>query len=234
MVVPAHNETADLPNCLRALTTAALCLPRPVLIVVVLDACDDGSEALAGRFGPDVHFISVDAGNVGTARAAGFSYGRSVCATVDDASVWYATTDADSTVPADWLLQMTRADADMVLGVVRVPVWRHFPRDVARRYLHAYRAKYHSKGNGHNHIHGANMGFRADAYWRVGGFAALATGEDVDLVRRFESAGLRIDRDTRLSVLTSDRQIGRAPGGFAAHLRQLAGSVRKRTAEVSP
>ncbi len=130
---------------------------------------------------------------------------------------WYATTDADSTVSAQWLLAMTSADADMVLGVVRVPAWRHFPAEVARRYLRAY----HSKGPGHNHIHGANMGFRADAYWRVGGFRALPTGEDVELVERFEAAGMRIHRDAKLSVATSDRRQGRAPGGFAQHLRGL-------------
>jgi len=115
------------------------------------------------------------------------------------------------------LLAMTSADADMVLGVVRVPAWRHFPAEVARRYLRAY----HSKGPGHNHIHGANMGFRADAYWRVGGFRALPTGEDVELVERFEAAGMRIHRDAKLSVATSDRRQGRAPGGFAQHLRGL-------------
>ena len=60
------------------------------------------------------------------------------------------------------------------------------------------------------------MGFRADAYWHVGGFRALATGEDVELVERFEAAGLRIHRDASLSVATSDRRDGRAPGGFAA------------------
>ncbi len=38
VVVPAHNEREHLPRCLRALTTAALCLPVPVTIVVVL-AC---------------------------------------------------------------------------------------------------------------------------------------------------------------------------------------------------
>jgi len=46
VVVPAHNELEHLPRCLRALTTAALCIAVPVLIVVVLDACDDGSERL--------------------------------------------------------------------------------------------------------------------------------------------------------------------------------------------
>ena len=229
VVVPAHNELAHLPTCLRALTSAALCLPVPVMIVVVLDASDDGSDSLAGRYGPDAHFVSVEAGNVGAARAAGFEYARSACAAADLDRTWYATTDADSTVSADWLLRMTDADADMVLGVVRVPTWRHFPAAVARRYLRGY----HSKGHGHNHIHGANMGFRADAYWHVGGFRALATGEDVELVKRFEAAGMRIHRDAGLSVATSDRREGRAPGGFASHLRGLAGSARRRKADAS-
>jgi hypothetical protein len=74
------------------------------------------------------------------------------------------------------------------------------------------------------------MGFKAEAYWAVGGFRALPTGEDVELVARFEAAGLRIHRDAKLSVATSDRHDGRAPGGFAHHLRQLSGSVLKRGA----
>lgn len=224
VVVPAHNELAHLPGCLRALTTAAMCLPIPTLTVVVLDACDDGSERLAGEFGPDVHFVSVDAGNVGAARAAGFTYARSVCGAIAPERTWYATTDADSEVGASWLLQMTAAGADMVLGVVRIPVWRNFSAEVARRYLRGYQ----SKGLGHTHIHGANMGFRADAYWRVGGFRALQTGEDVELVERFEAAGMSIHRDAKLSVATSDRREGRAPGGFAHHLRGLSGGVFKR------
>ena len=107
VVVPAHNELAHLPDCLRALTSAALCLPVPVLIVVVLDSSDDGSDGLAGQFGPDVHFVSVEAGNVGAARAAGFEYVRSACAGIDLERAWYATTDADSAVDANWLLRMT-------------------------------------------------------------------------------------------------------------------------------
>ena len=121
---------------------------------------------------------------------------------------------------------MTEADADMVLGIGADTGVADFPAEVARRYLRAY----HSKGPGHNHVHGANMGFRADAYWRVGGFRALATGEDVDLVERFESADMRIHRDAKLSVATSDREEGRAPGGFASHLRGLSRSARRRKA----
>lgn len=216
--MPAHNEAEHLPECLRALTTAALCLPTPTSIVVVLDKSDDGSDALAGEFGPDVHFVAVDAGNVGASRAAGFEYARTLCRQDEVNQTWYATTDADSVVDADWLVRMVAAEADMVLGVVRVPRWRNFSPEVARRYLRGYQ----NKGSGHQHIHGANMGFRAEAYWQVGGFRALRTGEDVELVERFEAAGLSIHRDKHLSVVTSDRKEGRAPGGFAQHLRNLA------------
>jgi len=65
------------------------------------------------------------------------------------------------------------------------------------------------------------MGFAADVYWRAGGFAPLTSGEDVDMVRRFEELGARIRRDAGLSVQTSARRAGRAPGGFAAHLRAI-------------
>ncbi|PRC49734.1 glycosyl transferase, partial [Mycobacterium sp. ITM-2017-0098] len=111
-----------------------------VTTIVVLDSSDDGSDVLAGEFGPDVHFIAVDAGNVGAARAAGFEYARTLRGEDEMARTWCATTDADSVVDADWLVRMIDADADMVLGVVRVPKWRNFSPDVARRYLRGYRS----------------------------------------------------------------------------------------------
>jgi glycosyltransferase involved in cell wall biosynthesis len=225
VVIPAHNESKHLPECLKAMVTAAACLRVPVLVVVVLDACDDQSRYLAGEFGADVHFVEVEVRNVGAARRAGFEYAQELCNAqlTDEARIWYATTDADSRVDADWLVRQTESGADMVLGVVRIANWRRVPATVARLYLKAYRAK--RRGREHGHIHGANMGFRADAYWRVDGFAALASGEDVDLVRRFELQGYRIHRDDRLSVVTSARQVGRAPRGFANHLRSLRESA---------
>jgi glycosyltransferase involved in cell wall biosynthesis len=230
VVIPAHNEVDDLPSAVKAVLRAAARLPVPVVVVVVLDSCDDGTEALTGQFGSDVHFVAIDAHNVGAARAAGFSYARTLReeAAADDSRIWYATTDADTVVDPDWLLRQIAADVDMVLGVVRISTWREFPAAAARHYLAAYRSKSHP--DGHGHVHGANMGFRADWYWRVGGFAALASDEDVDLVARFESADLRIERDPQLSVVTSRRQLGRAPDGFAAHLSTLISRARLESA----
>jgi glycosyltransferase involved in cell wall biosynthesis len=226
VVIPAHNEAANLPGCLKAMLTAAACVPLPVSVVVVLDDSDDDSEALAGRFGSDIHFVTVDAGNVGAARAAGFSFARSLCGV--DTPAWYATTDADSRVDPDWLIRQLDADADMVLGVVRVTDWRRTPAAAVRRYLRAYHARVGRRD--HDHVHGANMGFRADAYWQLGGFRALSSGEDVELVGRFEGAGYRLHRDPALSVTTSAREHGRAPGGFAAHLRGLSRRRENRSA----
>jgi glycosyltransferase involved in cell wall biosynthesis len=228
VVIPAHNEADHLPSSVKAVLTAAACLPLPVTVIVVLDGCEDGSAALAGQFGSDVHFVAIDARNVGAARAVGFSYAHTLCEQALDSRIWYATTDADSVVDRDWLLRQTGADTDMVLGVVRIASWREFPAAAVRRYLAAYRSK--TGPDSHGHVHGANMGFRADSYWRVGGFAALASDEDVDLVARFESAGLRIVRDAQLSVATSRRPAGRAPDGFAAHLRSLLARGRAETA----
>lgn len=218
VVIPACNERAKLPACLRAVLTAALCAPMPVTIVVVLDDCDDGSADLAGQYGPDVHFVSVNAHNVGAARAVGFNYARSLLGqNIRDAQCWYATTDADSRVDPGWLVYQLGLGADVVLGVVRVTD-RRAAADAADRYTQEYRA-------GREHIHGTNMGFSARAYWRVGGFRPLISGEDVDLVGRLEAAGYCIHRDTDLSVVTSARTRARAPHGFAHHPRQLRRSA---------
>lgn len=230
VVIPAHNEAKRLPHSLKAVVTAAACLPIPVLTVVVLDACDDESQRLAGSFGSDVHFVEVDVRNVGAARAVGFDYAQKQCAEqlTEDSRIWYATTDADSRVDADWLVRQCESGCDMLLGVVRIANWRRVSAAAAVAYLRAYRAK--RRGRDHGHVHGANMGFRADAYRRVGGFSALPTGEDVDLVQRFEQAGYHIDRDDRLSVVTSARQVGRAPRGFAKHLWSMGNRVDREPA----
>jgi glycosyltransferase involved in cell wall biosynthesis len=225
VVIPAHNEQTNLPVCLRAMLTATLCAPVPVTVVVVLDASNDGSAELAGEYGPDVHFVRIESRNVGAARAAGFDYARSICG--DDVESWYATTDADSSVDPDWLVRQMESGADMVLGLVRVTEWDEHQHEVAERFLEAYDTRI---GDHHDHIHGANMGFSSRAYWRVGGFRALPSGEDVDLVARFEHGGYRIQRDTKRSVVTSARIQARAPQGFAAHLSELSKSATEDVA----
>jgi GT2 family glycosyltransferase len=74
---------------------------------------------------------------------------------------------------------------------------------------------------GHGHVHGANLGIRADLYQRLGGFDAAVVNEDVDLIRRARRHGVEIRWALDMAVRTSSRAVGRAPLGFAGHLQDL-------------
>ena len=107
---------------MTAVLAAATAMPGRVLTVVVLDACTHRSADVAEGFGPAVQVLSIDAHNVGAARAAGFNRARTVRPDANVARTWYATTDADSRVDPDWLVRQMVADVDMVLGVVRIVI----------------------------------------------------------------------------------------------------------------
>jgi len=218
VVVPAHDEEELLAGCLAGLRDAARAVAdrARVCVVVAADDCSDGTEALARRH--RVGVVRVAAHNVGRARAAGAEVLLSGPAT------WVATTDADSVVPPDWLaaqLDALDAGADAWVGTVEVADWSGLPARVRTRYRAAYADR--AAGDRHRHVHGASLGVGARGYRAVGGFPPLASGEDVDLVRRLDEAGLRVVRDPAHPVATSARTTARAPDGFASHLRGLAG-----------
>ena len=73
----------------------------------------------------------------------------------------------------------------------------------------------------HHHVYGANLGVRADAYLRVGGFPADGSGEDHGLWQRLAAAGYTLVQPVGIRVRTSARLRGRADGGLAGLLRAL-------------
>jgi glycosyltransferase involved in cell wall biosynthesis len=79
-------------------------------------------------------------------------------------------------------------------------------------------------GGEHPHVHGANLGFRAAAYLRTGGFPELPTGEDHALVASLAGSGGKVLRTDAVTVVTSARMQAHAPSGFAAYLLGLAAS----------
>jgi GT2 family glycosyltransferase len=115
--------------------------------------------------------------------------------------------------------QLTHAarGADVVAGTVRVSDWAGHPVGLRQRYEAGY-----TDADGHRHVHGANLGLTAAAYQRIGGFAPLAVHEDVDLVDRALRSGCTVAWTGDVVVHTSSRTAGRAPGGFAQHLADLA------------
>ncbi|ROS30790.1 glycosyltransferase family 2 protein [Cellulomonas sp. PhB150] len=214
VVVPAHDEEELLTHCLASIERARPQAGAPVDVVVALDDCHDGSSGIVRRF--DALEVVLAARAVGAARAAGVVAGL-VLGDDDPAEVWIASTDADSVVPENWLRvqrELADAGADVVLGTVRPD-----PRDLTSAQLAAWRAT-RVPGRPNGHVHGANLGVRADAYARAGGFAPLAEHEDVDLVARLRADPLVVlEASDEADVLTSGRTTGRTPGGYASYLR---------------
>ncbi len=147
----------------------------------------------------------------------------------DPATVWLASTDADSVVARDWITtHVAWADAglDAVAGLVDV-AWGDDQRLLARRFAAARTAA--GTGIGHRHVHGANLGVRGDRWLEVGGCGAGDDGEDGELWRRLHAAGVTTLGVTDLRVRTSGRLHGRASRGFSGYLRALDAE-----AEVQP
>lgn len=223
VVVPAHNEQYLLPRCLDGLVRAAAAVrvgrarsgPPRVHIVVALDACSDASAVIAAENG--VHTVTLAACNVGRARAAGVRKVLELERATPAERVWVCTTDADSVVPAHWLTsQLAMADAGTAAfaGTIEPDGWADHDPGVAR----LWNARY-QRGPEHDHVHGANLGCNAAVYESVGGFSALTCDEDTTLLRALR--GRSVLRLSDPAVITSTRRYGRAPGGFAAHLRGL-------------
>jgi cellulose synthase/poly-beta-1,6-N-acetylglucosamine synthase-like glycosyltransferase len=134
-------------------------------------------------------------------------------------SVWLANTDADTRVPSDWIathLQHADANATAVAGIVELDT-----EDLRADVEALYRASYILAADGtHAHVHGANLGVRADAYLDVGGWSDLAVAEDHCLWGRLLRGGWRLKSPAASVVHTSGRLQGRAIGGFADTLRR--------------
>ncbi len=208
VVVPAHNEETYLKACLEALLRAAD-HPRlegeTVSVVVVLDACHDGSAAIARRY--PVSVLEVAGPNVGVARHAGAQW------LLARGARWLAFTDADSQVGDDWLASQCNVDSDVVCGGIRLAEWERLPAALRQSYL--------GHDHGEQRIYGANLGVCARAYQAVGGFRPLRCHEDVQLVRALEAGGYRIAWDSTARVTTSAREDARAPEGFGALMKAL-------------
>ncbi len=220
VVIPAHDEEDLLPSCLAAVRLAAAPLAGiGVHVVVVADACTDQTAPLARAGGAAV--LDIQARSVGAARAAGVEEVLRRTAPLDPASVWLATTDADTLVPPCWLTRQLRYAGggwDAVVGTVTVTDWRQYPAGLPPRFARLY----DTTGPTHPHVHGANLGFSAVAYLAAGGFGPVPTAEDHALVSALTAAGRRVLRTTTVSVVTSARRRARAPHGFSHLLAGLA------------
>jgi glycosyltransferase involved in cell wall biosynthesis len=220
VLIPACNEEALLPRCLASMQHARNLLPSGVTsdVIVVADSSDDKTFQIARTMlGDDGCVLAANFGCVGAARiaAARAALERSA---VPLNRCWLSNTDADCEVPPTWLLDQLKSAQNgiaAVAGIVDVDSFEeHRPR-----VQQLFRETYLIREDGtHGHVHGANLGIRADAYLEAGGWAQLETAEDHDLWNRLGISGYKRFSDATLQVITSGRRIGRAPHGFAEAL----------------
>ena len=134
--------------------------------------------------------------------------------------IWTVHTDADSVVAEHWLERhrhLAGSGLAAVAGVVEVDSFvGHHPTVEA-----IHEATYGGIDDEHPHVHGANLGVRADAYLAVGGWETLVSGEDNSMWDAVRAAGYPTRATRTLRVVTSGRAIGRAPCGFATYLAGL-------------
>jgi glycosyltransferase involved in cell wall biosynthesis len=210
-IVPAHNEEALIGDCVRALIDASHCpalLGEPVMVLVVLDACTDDTEAMARRAGADT--VSINARNVGAARALGAQWA------IARQARWLAFTDADTLVAPSWISAQLSQASDAVCGTVAVRDWGSYGERMRRHYDATY-----TDADGHSHIHGANLGVSSQAYLAAGGFPSLTSSEDVALVAALKRIGATVAWSASPRVFTSARRAFKAPLGFGATLLRV-------------
>lgn len=228
VAVPARNEAASIGACLDSIDLAAASSGRSVIAVVAADTCTDATAAVArSRAGECITTVIVEGSwrSASGARGAAVAAGLAAISPLLAPSVWIANTDADCVVPVDWLLRQLHHCGDAgvaVAGIVRLDDSRTHPAVAA-----GFAALYAADGPRHRHVHGANLGLRADAYEAAGGWRPhTIVGEDHDLWRRLARGGVARVQPTDVVVTTSSRQRGRLPGGFASNLRRLERALR--------
>jgi glycosyltransferase involved in cell wall biosynthesis len=224
VVIPAHNEGELIGGCLTSVSVAVDRLLEKVgvltTVTVVADSCSDSTVEVAGQH--DVDVLQVDVHGVGRARDAGVRHAVAGSGPLDPSRVWVAMTDADSTVPPDWLETQVRTaseGADLVIGPVDPD-----PDGTSAAVLREWWARHQRPDQ--LHVHGANLGFTAATFLRVGGFAAVTEHEDVAFVRAALQAGSTWVAEGP-TVRTSSRTLGRTPGGFAGYLRLLVAELER-------
>jgi glycosyltransferase involved in cell wall biosynthesis len=229
VIIPAHNEGAMIARCVASVRRA---LAHPALdgldrwIVIATDRCADDTadrarRALARSSVPAGEVLHVDVRSAGRARAAGVAAALGRWSAAEPATVWLANTDADTSVSHTWLarqLEAARAGWVGVAGIIDVDTFAGHPPGMRPRFRATYKLP---ADRPHPHVHGCNLGVRADAYLDAGGWPPYDVAEDHGLWSALRGRGWPCLSDRTLLVTTSGRPVGRARGGFADTLVAL-------------
>ena len=193
VVIPVHDDAAELYECLRLLSLQTV---APLEVVVVDNGCTDNSVAVAEAAGARV--VAEPRLGIPPAAAAGYD------AAIGDL---VARLDADSRPGTDWVAQVTRAMADPTVDAVTGAGWFHdLPPVLGRIATAAYLGAYYVLtylALGHHPLWGSSMAIRRTSWERVRDrvhrFDDVHDDMDLAFALGPESV-IRYDRSLRLGV----------------------------------
>jgi glycosyltransferase involved in cell wall biosynthesis len=205
-VVPAYNEEAYLPMCLRSIVAQTQGLGDTVEIIVVNNASTDRTREVALAI-PGVRVVDEPRKGLTFARQAGF---------LASSGDLIANVDSDAKLPPGWIAQVLDAFAKnpRLVGLSGplvyydlIPLQRVGVRMFywLAKTLYALNRYVLRKGS---MVQGGNFILRRDALEKIGGFntAIAFYGEDTDIARRMYPMG-DVDFSLKLNMFTSGRRL---------------------------
>lgn len=232
VAIPAHDEAALIEQALLSVLGAVASASRQhralaFTIGVAAHRCSDDTFAVASRTlaaaGGVRSIVTRDetSRTVGAVRHGLIS--TLITAEMDPSATWILSTDADSVVPRDWIIDLLaiaqRSDAVAVAGMTELIDWDPDPQTRAR--YDAIITAGLTPDGGHTHVYAANLAVRLDAYLAAGGFPSVRHGEDHCLLRAVRANGGVVATPREPKVQTSGRIEGRAHDGLADLLASL-------------
>ena len=187
VVVPTYNEEKNIVKCLKSLENQTI--GRKKYEIIVVDGkSKDRTVSLARKHADRV--VQQKSERVGGARNDG--------ARIAKADI-IATTDADCTVPGDWLENILKAFGDKKVVCVFGPIrpiekttkykYMIFMNNLAAYMLH--------KAGIFNATIGSNTAFRKKEFIRVGGYSEIPACDDYEIALRIKKAGkIKLARNT--------------------------------------
>ncbi len=246
VVVPARDEAPRIAACLRALASQRDMPAGSYEAIVILDGCRDNTLEVIQRTAQryerlPIHTVVLpEPQGVGRARRLGMDIACRRLLGLKRENGLIASTDADTTVSADWLstqLVLSRSGAAAIGGLIELhPSEREAldPHALTVREQNAEKrlalAVEQAGGTApveHPHFSGASLALTALAYQRCGGLPVRAALEDEALADALTRQGIAIHRPRHVRVRTSARTDGRAPRGLARDLMSAEWRARR-------
>lgn len=236
VVIPARNEARRIAACIEALAAQA---DSTLALFIVVNNTQDETATLARDCCKDLK-VQAEIAEIALPPEHGVGTARRIGAKLALRKVprlkHLLSTDADSIVAGDWIERNRAhlAEVDAVCGHIRPisseidnltgmdPVlddMENVYRALVLRFYGHYAADGSSAANHHGEASGASLGFRVGAYRDVGGFSNMRCSEDRDIARRLKAIGRTVRHAEDVTVRTSLRLRGRAPGGMSDALR---------------